>query len=357
VDYIKDNFSLKEQASVSNRLIFGTGITFDMLTFVNLPNTSGDMAIQIHDASGALVGEVIIDNWYHGYNVYHYESWTIGFEDRGAFRAGSVFWNGEVYWYDDATWDDSVIWINGEHPFPTNGHDTLVGSAFSEDFYGLNGDDILDARGGDDMLRTGPGLNTLFGGSGSDSYIIASAGLGDVIIETPADFEPNDVNSLHFPSDITPSDLTYMHLGVDLYIRIGFDDIDFVKVADWSYYADFTPIQEFHFSDGTILQTSDLTDLIASHAANVDYNGDGFLDWIQFSGNMDWLNFDHDGDGVLNAVEQGTNLFSADSDGDGVDDSSDLSPLDPTRSSAPDPVPAGPLTLSVSQPFGAIVTD
>ena len=329
-----------------------------MLTFVNLPHTTGDMAIRIHDASGAFVGEVIIDNWYYGYNVFHYESWIIAFEDGGAFWAGSVFWNGKVYWYDDATWDDSVIWTNGVHPFPTNGHDTLVGSVFSEDFYGLEGNDIFDARGGDDLLRTGPGLNTLIGGSGSDSYIIASAGAGDVIVETLTDFESNDVNSLHFPLGVDPSDLTYSNFGGDLYIRIGLFDTDPVKIEDWSTIEGFSPIQEFHFSDGTILQTSALTDLIASQTADTDYNGDGFLDLLQFAF-MDWRNIDHDGDGVLNAVElaQGTNLFSADSDGDGVDDSSDLSPLDPTRSSAPDPVPAGPLTLSVSQPFGAIVTD
>jgi Ca2+-binding RTX toxin-like protein len=54
----------------------------------------------------------------------------------------------------------------------TNGNDTLVGSAFSQNIYGEAGNDTLDGQGGSDLL---------YGGLGDDRLIISVSNEGDLV--------------------------------------------------------------------------------------------------------------------------------------------------------------------------------
>lgn len=68
-------------------------------------------------------------------------------------------------------------------------------------------------------------------------------------------------------------------------------------------------------------------------------------------------NPDYDADGVSNAQEllNGSDPFTADTDGDGVPDGADAFPTDPTRSSVPAPTPGDttPPVITLTQPTGA----
>jgi Bacterial TSP3 repeat len=88
-----------------------------------------------------------------------------------------------------------------------------------------------------------------------------------------------------------------------------------------------------------------------------DTNDDGLLDGIEVQVGLSPLNLDMDGDGALNKAEllNGTDPFRADTDGDGVNDGTDCFPLDPTRSTCPQPDPNDhtPPTITLTEPTNA----
>jgi alpha-tubulin suppressor-like RCC1 family protein len=90
---------------------------------------------------------------------------------------------------------------------------------------------------------------------------------------------------------------------------------------------------------------------------NRDTNGNGVADGAEHPG-ANGQHPDSDGDGVSNVreVQRGTDPFNVDTDGDGVNDGPDAFPLDPTRSTAPPPVPGDttPPTITLTEPTNAI---
>jgi hypothetical protein len=110
-----------------------------------------------------------------------------------------------------------------------------------------------------------------------------------------------------------------------------------------------------------------------------DQDGDGLSTWREYLRGLDPLNRDtngngvpdgaeplgsggphpdSDGDGVSNwrEVQRGTDPFNVDTDGDAVNDGADAFPLDPTRTTAPPPVPGDttPPTITLTEPTNAI---
>ena len=90
---------------------------------------------------------------------------------------------------------------------------------------------------------------------------------------------------------------------------------------------------------------------------NPDTNGNGLADGAEASG-TNGQHPDSDGDGVSNVreIQRGTDPFNVDTDGDGANDGADAFPLDPTRSTAPPPVPGDttPPTITLTEPTNAI---
>jgi alpha-tubulin suppressor-like RCC1 family protein len=90
---------------------------------------------------------------------------------------------------------------------------------------------------------------------------------------------------------------------------------------------------------------------------NPDTNGNGIADGAEPTGSGG-VHPDSDGDGVSNwrEVQRGTDPFNVDTDGDGTHDGPDAFPLDPTRSTAPPPVPGDttPPTITLTEPTNAI---
>nr|WP_295784969.1 putative Ig domain-containing protein [Rhodoferax sp.] len=61
---------------------------------------------------------------------------------------------------------------------PTQGNDTITGSAYGDTIDGLGGDDVIHGALGDDVLRGGAGIDELYGDAGND-MLIGGAGNGD----------------------------------------------------------------------------------------------------------------------------------------------------------------------------------
>jgi alpha-tubulin suppressor-like RCC1 family protein len=92
---------------------------------------------------------------------------------------------------------------------------------------------------------------------------------------------------------------------------------------------------------------------------NADTNGDGVSDGAAVRSGLSATSLDVDADGVANAVERaaGTDPLRADSDGDAVADGADCFPLDPTRSSCPQPQPGDvtPPVITLTEPVSAVL--
>jgi hypothetical protein len=89
-----------------------------------------------------------------------------------------------------------------------------------------------------------------------------------------------------------------------------------------------------------------------------DTDRDGVIDGAELSSPQSGAHPDADGDGVPNSLEiaRGTDPFNADTDSDTVNDRLDAFPLDPTRSTAPPPVPGDttPPAITLIEPANAI---
>ena len=73
--------------------------------------------------------------------------------------------------------------------FGEKGNDTLIGGQHGNFLDGGAGNDTVIGGNGDDILAGGAGKDTLFGGHGNDTFVFASGGGRDVVM----DFEDGDI--------------------------------------------------------------------------------------------------------------------------------------------------------------------
>ena len=116
----------------------------------------------------------------------------------GQFASPTDFWGiEEVHFADGTVWDQSEIstaaWIRG-----TSGAETLFGTPEA---------DVIDGRGGDDLLR---------GGNGGDTYLYKAGSGNDIIFENSGDAGTDTVKLV----GLTSSDVELSRSGSDLFIRI-----------------------------------------------------------------------------------------------------------------------------------------
>ena len=102
-----------------------------------------------------------------------------GFSSTAGDRSGTV---DEVRFADGTVWDHAELVRRGRSIYGTAGADFLEARSESgTQLYGLEGDDSLTGRGGNDLLDGGPGNDEMYGRGGDDTYVVDSA--ADVVIE------------------------------------------------------------------------------------------------------------------------------------------------------------------------------
>ncbi|MEM9101029.1 MAG: calcium-binding protein [Pseudomonadota bacterium] len=171
-----------------------------------------------------------------------------------------------------------------------SGDDTLTGaSSGSHVLEGGTGNDILRATDyywdeeGDD-LSGGEGNDILYGSYGDDTYRFNLGDEKDVIIET--EFLESgsyyNVNAsediLVFGDEIVKDDLAWSRNGDDLVIshKNGLDEVRIEKwFFEYSNNPDLFKVNQFEFTDGTLLNMQDVVDLVnnPSNNNNSDNNG------------------------------------------------------------------------------------
>lgn len=134
--------------------------------------------------------------------------------------------------------------------------------------YGEAGNDVLQGWAGDDVLEGGAGNDTLVGGSGNDQYLYSLGSGLDVIDDYDQyDADPytygTTVDRVVFGAGIRWERLLVTQMGNDLNVRITGDDQ--IRIQNWFAGA---AVEEFQFSDGTVLSAAQLQGRIGAAIEN-----------------------------------------------------------------------------------------
>jgi len=142
-------------------------------------------------------------------------------------------------------------------------NDTINGGIGNDMLNGGRGDDALVGGAGNDVLRGGKGNDTLTGGDGSDTYWFGRGGGQDVINNTDAAADSNDV--LRLGPAVTLDQLTFEHVGDAMKISIAGTD-DTITVTGW-YASPNNRLDGIQLASGDVITATQIENLVASMAA------------------------------------------------------------------------------------------
>ncbi len=142
--------------------------------------------------------------------------------------------------------------------------DTLITGDQNDTVTAQSGNDYLQSGNGNDTLNGGTGDDIIDGGNGDDTYVINRGDGRDVII----DAQGND--TLRFGEGISASNIEVHETNAGLQIVLARDAqgniVDEVLLSNWLRGAS-NQIENFQFSDGSILTATQLAQLITGNRA------------------------------------------------------------------------------------------
>jgi Ca2+-binding RTX toxin-like protein len=141
--------------------------------------------------------------------------------------------------------------INGTGNASSN---TLTGNALANTLSGLDGTDTLDGSAGNDILD---------GGTAADTYVFGRGYGQDTVRDNDATTGVRD--RIQFGTGIAQADLRYSRVGNNLEALI-FGTTDKLVVQDW-YLGNRYHVEDFRFSDGSVLTDSQVQGLVGAMAS------------------------------------------------------------------------------------------
>jgi Ca2+-binding RTX toxin-like protein len=145
----------------------------------------------------------------------------------------------------------------------TAGDDYLLGTFGNDSLSGGAGNDRLDAGAGNDTLDGGAGNDTLAGGSGADVYCFGAGDGVDTVMED--DTTPGVNDAVQFVGTVTRQDVQFLQDGNDLDLLIN-GTADKLVIQDW-YLGSAHHVEEFRFTDGSVLMDSQVQGLVSAMAS------------------------------------------------------------------------------------------
>ena len=235
-----DGFDTVFDAQGTDKILFGTGISKQDLTFSHKGN---DLVITVK--GNADQGMKIV-NHYDG-NAHNIE--TIQFADGSTMNLNQ----------------NDIVFIQG------NEDETVHGTAANETIYGNGGNDTLHGNNGDDTLIGGTGNDYLYGGAGDDTYIYNLGDGLDVVSDNSGS------NKIAFGTGIDLEDLTFTQSGNGLLMYLNGDKKQGILIERF-FESDDYKIQELLFADGSVFSLSE-TGLKLDLS---DFNGDATISGTDF---------------------------------------------------------------------------
>ncbi len=250
-DIIEDNQEIILTAS-NDKVIFKSGVSYDDLVFTRT-GSSDDLIISFVDDDATLTLRNQFNKAYTGLGAYWFDQIeTFEFED----DPSTVL-----------TWDEFFAPLVAQEK--TDGNDEI---------YGFDWEDTLDGGLGDDFLS---------GGNENDIYIYGLGYGHDVIDEKYQTAVGNgEFDIVQFGDGITSSDLTWTRDGASNDVVAHLTDQDTLTIKEQFGYGGLTDtsfdlIEEYHFTDGTILTAEQLRALLLEGTDGDDViTGYGFNDTL-----------------------------------------------------------------------------
>lgn len=203
--------------------------------------------------------------------------------------------------------------------------DNESGTQFDDVLYGNGGDDSLHGKDGDDILCGGKGNDNLDGGDGRDVYIWNKGDGLDLI--KPG----NGTDTLRFGEGIAADDLHFARNNNYLYIYVGSEKDEGVKIENFFYQYDREreTVRFLEFADGTVKDLCAGGFVLEQFFPNTGIEGTDNDDVIYGSSDSDQINGE-DGSDIIIGGKGNDILYGGKGDdtyvwnrGDGLDRISD----------------------------------
>ncbi|SNT01411.1 Ca2+-binding protein, RTX toxin-related [Tardiphaga sp. OK246] len=259
-----------ETTTVGDIISFGAGITKSNVTVTN-PDAWNNSQITYHFDDATLIedffaGDILLTVGSTGDTV-RIEHQTVNsrFDD---YRHSVEL----VRFADGSTW--SAADLTNMVTTGGSGNDTLAGDSSDNVISGGAGNDRLIGREGNDTLWGGLGDDDLYGQEGDDTYIFNRGDGHDRIVDTNSYTSFNHgFDTLRFGAGIRPSDLIFTRntenpdalssVAGSLLIQIAGTNDSIRVYRQYSIRNDLSQgIDRFEFSDGTVLNRSQIDELV-----------------------------------------------------------------------------------------------
>lgn len=275
-DVIIDEADDHSDGGSADKIVFGKGIDSSNLVFkTDLNDTNLYIGIKEGDTPFEnLSNTITITNWYDPKNRIETILFNDGTEVSIQELVTAAFSSsGEMI----KAYEEGGILVG------TPQKDYLVGGSGNDEIYGREDDDTILGNAGDDILVGEAGNDILNGGLGNDIYGFGYGDGADVIHDLATEEQSNFAfvvgedgisrwqtvstqysvdagnDTLYFAAGISSNDLVVSNSGKDLIIQLR-GTTDQVTIKD--FYESNTRIENFAFSDGTILNATAIETLL-----------------------------------------------------------------------------------------------
>ena len=255
-----DGFDTISDSQGSDKIVFGEGISAESLKY----SRDGDSLVII--INNNIKQGIKISNFFTGSNKIE----ILQFADNSTLNIESCGFTFEQ----------------------NNSYETITGTNYDDVIYAYGGNDVVNAGDGNDTIIGGLGNDRLNGGSGDDTYIYNLGDGMDIITDTQGS------DTILFGEGISAEDLRYVQEGGNLRIYVDGDNLNNSILINGQFSSQASQIEKLKFSDGSILNLTNMGIAFNQYDTSETINGTVFDDVIYAGSGHDIINAG-DGDDIL----------------------------------------------------------